>query len=158
MGQFQEASFEALTSVTSKAITRTDNTNIIVCIYKVSTTFFESHVQFKKAFSLHCQNVRRKGSLCQHAKPFGCSKRKPFLPGLILETLLWMTPKLVVKSRKRFSVEGCFRKNWDQFWSLYTAIKQSPRSYWQCGMCGGDRECTAGGPPCVFVGWQTPAS
>lgn len=49
MGQFQEASFEALTLVTSKAITRTDNTNIIVCIYKVSTTFFESHVQFKKS-------------------------------------------------------------------------------------------------------------
>lgn len=37
-------------------------------------------------------------------------------------------------------------------------VKQLPRSYWQCGMCGGGRECTAGGPPCVFVGKQTPAS
>lgn len=49
MGRIQEASFEALTSVMSKAITRTESTNnkYSLCIYKVITTPCES-VRFKK--------------------------------------------------------------------------------------------------------------
>lgn len=48
--------------------------------------------------------------------------------------------------------QGAFQK------SFHAAVKRLPRSYWQCGMCGGDQECTVGGPPCVFVEKQTPAS
>lgn len=83
----------------------------------------------------------------------------------------------MLKSRKCFNVGGCL--NYEDrkpdlliFWRFlltsvvcfrnpsakHSAVKQLPRSYWQCGMCGGGRECTVGGPLCVFVGRQTPAS
>lgn len=73
----------------------------------------------------------------------------------------------MLKSRKRLNVGGCLkrtpqRRRLVDFVSdgvrRLSPVKQLPRSYWQCGMCGGGQECTVDGPLCVFVGRRTPAS
>lgn len=93
------------------------------------------------------------------------------LPGLTLVTpKIWMTQEACAKKQEELvfclfcfflNAGGCFNKKTVRGVSresFYSTVKQLPRSYWQCGMCGGGREYTVGGPLCVFVGRQMPAS